>query len=87
MSFRMPDGNNLFNEIGGGTSSSNPNNPLVFFDISMDSEPLGRMEFELYMDKVPVAAENFRSICAGDNKFGYTYEKTRFFRIVTEFMA
>ncbi len=47
---------------------SSSNNPKVFFDISKNNEPIGRMEFELYADKVPKTAENFRSICAGDNQ-------------------
>uniref|UniRef100_A0A8C8Z4P8 PPIase cyclophilin-type domain-containing protein n=1 Tax=Prolemur simus TaxID=1328070 RepID=A0A8C8Z4P8_PROSS len=35
-------------------------NPTVFFDIAVDGEPLGRVSFELFADKVPKTAENFR---------------------------
>ena len=43
-------------------------NPKVFFEISKDTKPIGKMTFELYADKAPITAENFRSICAGDSK-------------------
>ncbi|KAB1276217.1 Peptidyl-prolyl cis-trans isomerase A, partial [Camelus dromedarius] len=31
-------------------------NPTVFFDIAVDGEPLGRVSFELFADKVPKTA-------------------------------
>ncbi|KAK7805424.1 hypothetical protein U0070_023835 [Myodes glareolus] len=40
-------------------------NPTVFFDIAADGKPLGRVSFELFADKVPKTAENFRSMCQG----------------------
>ena len=45
------------------------------------------MVFELYANHVPKTAENFRSICAGDNKQGYTYANSHFHRIIDGFMA
>ena len=45
------------------------------------------MVFELYADKTPITAENFRSICAGDGKQGYTYAGSAFHRIIDGFMA
>lgn len=36
---------------------------------------------------MPKTAENFRSLCAGDNKQGYTYKKSHFHRIINGFMA
>merc|ERR1712179_867672 len=39
--------------------------PRVFFDITADGAPLGRVEFELYSDIVPKTAENFRALCTG----------------------
>lgn len=35
-------------------------NPIVFFDISIDSNPIGRIKFELFSQKTPKTAENFR---------------------------
>ncbi|ELW48346.1 Peptidyl-prolyl cis-trans isomerase A [Tupaia chinensis] len=34
-------------------------NPTMFFDITVDSEPLGHISFKLFADKVPKIAENF----------------------------
>lgn len=39
--------------------------PRVFFDITQGKAVLGRIEIELYNDKVPKAAENFRQLCIG----------------------
>ena len=62
-------------------------NPRVFMDVTRDSKPIGRMVFELYANEAPKTAENFRSICAGDNKMGYTYANSHFHRIIEGFMA
>ncbi len=35
-------------------------NPIVFMDISIGGQPIGRMQMELFADKVPKTAENFR---------------------------
>jgi hypothetical protein len=35
-------------------------NPVVYFDISIDNRPAGRIEFTLRADVVPRTAENFR---------------------------
>uniref|UniRef100_A0A669E8U2 Peptidyl-prolyl cis-trans isomerase n=1 Tax=Oreochromis niloticus TaxID=8128 RepID=A0A669E8U2_ORENI len=40
--------------------ASNPNNPVVFFDITIGGQDVGRMKFELFADVVPKTAENFR---------------------------
>ncbi len=37
--------------------------PSVYFDISIDGVPSGRITMELYNDVVPETAENFRA-CA-----------------------
>uniref|UniRef100_A0A671TJ83 Peptidyl-prolyl cis-trans isomerase n=1 Tax=Sparus aurata TaxID=8175 RepID=A0A671TJ83_SPAAU len=39
---------------------SNPNNPIVFFDITIGGQDVGRMKMELFADVVPKTAENFR---------------------------
>ena len=40
--------------------------PVVFFDITADGAPLGRIEMELRADVVPKTAENFRALCTGE---------------------
>jgi hypothetical protein len=35
-------------------------NSVVWFDVAVDGQALGRVEFELYNDIVPKTAENFR---------------------------
>eukprot|EP01101_Sappina_pedata_P009326 TRINITY_DN5406_c0_g1_i1.p1 TRINITY_DN5406_c0_g1~~TRINITY_DN5406_c0_g1_i1.p1 ORF type:complete len:189 (-),score=37.83 TRINITY_DN5406_c0_g1_i1:20-586(-) len=46
------------------------NRPRCFFDISANSEPLGRIVFELYTDIAPRTCENFRSLCTGEKGIG-----------------
>jgi len=60
--------------------------PRTFFDITIGSTNAGRIVFELYNDIVPNTAENFRSICAGDNKEGLSYKGSPFHRVIPEFM-
>ncbi|KAK9068352.1 hypothetical protein SSX86_012463 [Deinandra increscens subsp. villosa] len=40
--------------------------PLVYFDVSIDGDPVERMVFELFSDIVPKTAENFRALCTGE---------------------
>ena len=35
-------------------------NPIVFFDVTIGGHPAGRIKMELFADKVPKTAENFR---------------------------
>ncbi|XDA85188.1 hypothetical protein R6Z07M_014951 [Ovis aries] len=60
-------------------------NPTVFFDIAVDGEPLGRVSFELFADKVPKTAENFRALSTGEKGFGY--KGSCFHRIIPGFMC
>eukprot|EP00375_Theileria_parva_P003933 XP_766620.1 cyclophilin [Theileria parva strain Muguga] len=67
-------------------------NPRVFFDISIAGRRAGRMVFELFMDKLPYTAENFRCLCTGETGLGYYlrprwYKNTPIHRIVTGFMC
>ena len=59
----------------------------MFLLISKNGESLGRLEFLLYMDKVPKTAEHFRSLCTGDNKYRLTYERSAFHAIYKEMMV
>ncbi|KAI4536098.1 hypothetical protein MG293_013490 [Ovis ammon polii] len=60
-------------------------NPTVFFDIAVDGEPLGHVSFELFADKVPKTAENFRALSTGEKGFGY--KGSCFHRIIPGFMC
>ena len=43
----------------------------VFFDITRDSQPLGRIVFKLYDDVVPKTAKNFRELAQKAKPEGY----------------
>ncbi|KAK1936441.1 putative peptidyl-prolyl cis-trans isomerase [Babesia divergens] len=47
---------------------TNPDNPVVFLDINLGSHYIGRLKIELFADKVPRTAENFRQFCTGEYK-------------------
>ncbi|XP_953675.1 cyclophilin, putative [Theileria annulata] len=47
-------------------------NPRVFFDISIAGRRAGRMIFELFMDKLPYTAENFRCLCTAVYRGNWT---------------
>ncbi|MER5737017.1 MULTISPECIES: peptidylprolyl isomerase [unclassified Streptomyces] len=56
----------------------------VFFDITIDGEPAGRIEFQLFDEVVPDTAKNFRELATGQHGFGY--EGSSFHRVIPQFM-
>ncbi|KAF2088197.1 putative peptidyl-prolyl cis-trans isomerase [Saccharata proteae CBS 121410] len=70
--------------------TSTMSNPIVFFDVTLGGEPLGRIKMELFADVVPKTAENFRQFCTGETKnhLGQPqgYKGCKFHRIIKDFM-
>nr|KAF6453025.1 hypothetical protein HJG59_008296 [Molossus molossus] len=60
-------------------------NPIVYFDIAINGDPLGRVTFELFADKVPKTAENFCVLSTGEKGFGF--KASSFHRIIPGFMC
>lgn len=68
-----------------------PNNPQVFFDISIADEPAGRITMQVYQDVCPKTAANFIALCQGDQVSKSTgkplaYKGSVFHRVISNFM-
>ena len=62
----------------------NSKNPVVFLDIKIGENEKKRVEIELFNDKVPKTAENFRCLCTGEKLI--TYKNSIFHRVIKDFM-
>ncbi|XP_053975182.1 peptidyl-prolyl cis-trans isomerase D [Hylaeus anthracinus] len=72
------------------TSSIN-DNPIVFLDIAVESEKVGRVVIQLFKDVVPRTAENFRALCTGEKGIGINgkklhYKGSIFHKVLPQFM-
>lgn len=56
----------------------------VYFDITIDDQPAGRIVFKLFDDVVPKTTKNFRELATGEHGFGYA--GSSFHRIIPQFM-
>ncbi|XP_052004955.1 E3 SUMO-protein ligase RanBP2 isoform X2 [Xyrauchen texanus] len=64
---------------------SQDTNPVVFLNIAVDDEPIGRITMVLFSHIVPKTAENFRALCTGEKGFGF--QNSIFHRIIPDFMC
>ncbi|TXG73366.1 hypothetical protein EZV62_001945 [Acer yangbiense] len=65
-------------------------NPRVFFDLSIEGIPAGRIVMELFADSTPITAENFRALCTGEKGIGTVgkplhYKGSTFHRVILGF--
>ncbi|GAB1863458.1 40 kDa peptidyl-prolyl cis-trans isomerase [Camponotus japonicus] len=66
-------------------------NPVVFLDIAVGPEKVGRVIIELFKNVVPQTAENFRALCTGEKGAGVKaarlhYKGSTFHKIISQFM-
>ena len=69
--------------------AKNSNNPVVFFDVSIGGQEIGRMKIELFADIAPKTAENFRQFCTGEHRkdgLPQGYKNAIFHRVIKDFM-
>lgn len=64
-------------------------NPIVFFDVTLGGQPLGRIVMELFKDTAPRTADNFLKFCTGETKANgkpQGYKGAPFHRVIPDFM-
>lgn len=65
-------------------------NPVVFLDIRIGSREVGRIKIELFADRLPRTAENFRQLCTGEFRrdgIPVGYKGAPFHRVIRGFMV
>ncbi|KAI9189612.1 Peptidyl-prolyl cis-trans isomerase-like 1 [Blastocladiella emersonii ATCC 22665] len=70
--------------------ASSKSNPVVFLDVSIGGQAVGRMKFELFAETCPRTAENFRQFCTGEHRRDgqpIGYKGATFHRIIKDFMV
>jgi len=80
---KKPSAQDDFEDIAKNNAKSDPR-PRVFMDFETDQAE-GRIVIELRADVVPMTAENFRSLCTGEN--GPSYKCTTITRVVKDILV
>merc|ERR1712226_889455 len=57
---------------------------IVWFDMEIDGQSIGRIEIALFGDTVPKTVTNFIQLATGEN--GYGFKNSKFHRIIPKFM-
>ncbi|KAK9477847.1 cyclophilin-like domain-containing protein [Lipomyces japonicus] len=63
--------------------------PIVFFDVALGAQPMGRIKIRLFKDKLPKTSENFRQFCTGEYKLNGVpqgYKGSKLHRVIKDFM-
>merc|ERR1711957_1161377 len=58
---------------------------LVYFDMTVGGQPVGRITMELKEDIAPKTCANFKALCTGEKGFGY--KGSPFHRVIPSFMC
>ena len=48
--------------------SAHDGDPIVFFDIQISGQFLGKIKLRLFKETCPKTVENFRQLCTGEHK-------------------
>ncbi|KAF2756645.1 peptidyl-prolyl cis-trans isomerase H [Pseudovirgaria hyperparasitica] len=68
-----------------------PTDPVVFLDVTLGGEPLGRIFITLHAQTTPRTAENFRVYCTGETRSATNqplgYKGARFHRVLPSLMV
>jgi len=70
--------------------ATTPGNPVVFLDVKIGGQGVGRIKLELFADVAPKTAENFRQLCTGEHvKDGLPtgFKGAPFHRVIKDFMV
>lgn len=77
------------NNSSNGATLMHSDNSVVFLDVAIGGQAIGRIKIELFTHLAPKTSENFRQFCTGDfkrNGAPQGYKNATFHRIIKDFM-